>query len=311
MPVGTTPYPTAQDSLNVAILASNDGSGPNGMEGNVLNPETNPQVLPAFFTQWRYLQDRLISGGVDTFAKTQVVANLPQTATSDPKVLMVLTYNGYFDGQVWHGPNITAPSWDIDATYTQGMTVTFNNIYYVALPNSTANTGMEPDISGQFWQPFNQLGPTLPIDLVKPLELWECSSSGGTRWIPMTQAPDSITPSVIQPRFGSWSGTYDRIFLPGASQYNNLLIKYLPRLPDIVTFETPLMVIGSERALAYLVLEQLSGARGGPMAAQYHEQAEWHISQILNQTVRKQAYAQFVRKPFRSRNRGYGSRSGL
>src|SRR5271170_3545281 len=158
MPTLTTPYDTAQIALNDAIIFANDGGGPAGMNGNVLNPSTNPTVLPAFQERWRYLQHRLISAGVDTFTKDQVVFALPQSATSNPRINMILTYNGFFDGQVWHGPNITAPQWSNAATYTQGMTVSFNNTYYVALPSNATNQNQEPDTATSFWQPFTNLG---------------------------------------------------------------------------------------------------------------------------------------------------------
>ena len=311
MPVPTTPYDSAQTALNDAIIFANDGAGPNGMQGNVLNPTSNPQVLPAFQERWRYLQQRLISAGVDTFTKDQVIFALPPTAVSNPRVNMILTYNGYFNGQVWTGPNVTAPQWSNAVTYTQGMTVSYNNTYYVALPNSGTNLNMEPDTNPNFWQQFTNLGPCLPADLIKPLECWECIT-GGQNWVPMRQVPDAVTTNVIQPYHGVWGFSNDRWVTPGASLTTDIRMKYLAMAPDIVSFESPLMVRGCSTALALLVLDQLSGGRGGSMQVTFKDRAEEAINQIINQTVRKQAYSQFVRAPFRSRGGSWrGRRSGL
>jgi hypothetical protein len=308
MPVQTTPYSTAQDALNFAIIASNDGGGPLGMAGNVLNTTSNPQVLPAFQNNWIYLQQRLISCGVDTFTKTEVVFNLPASGTSNAGVPMILTYNGYFNGVVWSGPNVTAPLWNSGNTYTQQMTVTFNNTFYVALPNNGTNLNQEPDTATTFWAPFNNIGPTLPPDLVKPLECWSQMPGNGF-WTPMKQLPDSITVWNVQQRFDRWLFENDKLILPGCTQDQNLKMKYLAMAPPIATWNSPLMVRGCERALGYLVLADLSGGRGGPMADVYKAKAEEAINQILNQTVRKQAYASYVRQPFRGSGRG--RRSGL
>lgn len=310
MAVLTSPYDQAQVALNDAIIFANDGNGPNGMAGNVLNPATNPQVLPAFQERWRYLQQRLISAGVDTFTKDVVIFGLPPTASASPRNNNILSYNGFYDGHVWHGPNVTAPLWSSGVTYTQQMTVSYNNIFYVAVPNNVTNLNKEPDTHPAFWQPFVTTGPTLPIDLVKPLELWE-SIPGGNAWCEMTQVPDAVIVNTISSRYGIWGFSHDKLILPGVSQSNDLKMKYLAMAPDIVTFESPLMVRGCATALALLALDQLSGSRGGSMAETFKSRAEEAINQIINQTVRKQAYSQFTRRPFRSRGgSSRGRRSG-
>lgn len=298
MAIQTTPYDTAQTALNAAIVFANDAGSPAGMNGNVLNPATNSGVIPALFERWRYLQDRLRSAGVDTFRKEGVVFNLPPSATSNASIPMELTYNGYFNGATWSGPNITAPAWSDVVTYTQGQTVAFNNGYYIALPNAGTNLNQQPDAATTFWAPFNNIGPALPADLIKPLEIWE-RLHGGNVWSPMNQRPDSLNRKVIQPRFGAWYFENDRLQLPAASQANDLRIKYLAQAPDIYDLDSPLMIRGCQTALALLVLDQLAGARGGSQADAFKARAEEAINQIINQTVTKQAYSDFARQPYR------------
>ena len=303
MPTPTTPYPTAQDALNAAITFANDGGSPLGMAGNILNPSRNPQVLPTLQECWIYLQQRLISNGVDTFTKTAPIFGLPAAATSSRRAVMLLTYNGFFDGLTWSGPNITAPLWSHAVTYTQGQTVTYNNVYYVALPNSATNLNQEPDTATTFWVIFTNIGPCLPPDLVKPLEISECNT-GGPAWVPMAQCPDVLANNLITARFRKWAFSNNTLKLPPASQMNDILLTYLAMAPPIATLQSPLMVPGVARALGLQVLYVLSGGRGGPMADTYKVWAEEAINQILNQTVRKQAYSNFERPPYRGGRRG-------
>jgi hypothetical protein len=352
-----TPYDTAQTALTQAIIFSNDAGSPAGIEGNVLNPNTNPAVMPALLERYRYIQARLISEGVDFYTKEAVVYGLPPTASSNPQIKMQLTYNGYWNGQVWSGPYVTAPTWSSSTTYTTGQTVVYNNVYYVlnassslnqepdlnlgvwtiftpnatsatawsdtttytqgqqvayensyyvAQPNSSTNLNQQPDASPLFWAAFSVPGPALPADLIKPLECWEVQTgtiTGG--WAPMKQAPDAINPSIIQPRFQQWIFSHDRIVLPGASYTNNLRIRYLAQAPDITSLDTIIYPRGVSTALAFLVLDMLAGARGGPMAQIFKQRGEEAINQLINQTSRKMAYSQFVRRPFRGNGLGH------
>ena len=356
------PYDTAQTALTDAIIFANDAGSPSGLSGNILNATTNPAILPALVERYRYLQQRLISSGVDTFTKEAVIFALGPSATSNPQIKMLLTYNGYWNGLLWQGPYVSAPTWSsavtynfgntvvlsgvyyvltgaqtslnqspasnigiwnifspgaitvaawaVGTTYTQGQQVSYGNTYYTAQPNATTNVGRTPDVSPLFWAPFAVPGAALPADLIKPLELWEVQTGTGTGgWVPMKQVPDALNPNLIQPRFREWTFSNDKLVLPGASFTNNLRMKYVAAAPDITTLNTFIYPRGVATALALLLLDQLSGARGGPMAQIFKERAEEAISQIINQTVRKQAYSQFVRRPFRGP--GMGRRSGL
>lgn len=297
------PYDTARDALNSAIIFADDGGSPAGMAGNILNPSVNPQVIPALQERWRYLQHRLISAGVDTFTKDQIVFALPPSGSGNARNVVILTYQGFFDGLIWHYVT-PAAAWDAGASYTAysvsppavASLVAFNNTQYMAIQNST---GKRPDIETSYWVQFTNVGMALPSDLVKPLEAWECAS-GGNAWTAMTQAPDSLpTHRPIQPRFDQWAFQNDRmVFLP-SSQTNDIRIKYLAIQPDIFDLDSPLYVRGCVTALALLVLDQIAGARGGPMADTFKARAEEAINQLINQTVRKMSYAQYVRQPFR------------
>jgi hypothetical protein len=249
MPSGPgQPYDSAGAILQDAIIFTNDAGGPNGLAGDILNAD-RAYTIPLLNERYRWLQQRLISEGVETMTKYGIIIGLPPFAGTNIRVNVTLGYEGYFDGnQVWPPPL------------------------------------------------------NLPYDLIKPLELWECQT-GNQVWIPMTQASDSISTRSQNSRFRIWDYEQDVVIMPGATQQNDLKIKYLCIDPDITSTASSVLVARCQTALAYLVAEQAAKMRGGlEQAMQYHADAEAAIAEIVNRSARKEVYANFQRRPFRSRN---------
>ena len=250
MPViQANPFDNAQYILNIAVANSGDAGGPQGLAGNILNVN-QPYVITMLSERYRYLQDRLIAGGVETFSKYGHIYGITPTQTGNPRTLVTISALGYWDGQ-------------------------------------------------QVWP-----GITLPPDLIKPLEMWECQT-GGTAWVPMIQAADSISTRSTSYRFNIWDFENETLFLPGASQQNDIKMKYLCYAPDITGPQSQIMILHAQTALAALMIEAASLMLGGiESAAVWHTRANDAINQIINRTARKEAYASFHRIPFRSRSRG-------
>jgi hypothetical protein len=103
------PYDTAQIILNTAISLAGDGGGPQGMLGNILNPNRNPQVMPTLFERWRYFQQRLRSAGSDTFSKDAIIYAIPASTGGNPSILMALGFFGLWDGSEWIAADSTSP----------------------------------------------------------------------------------------------------------------------------------------------------------------------------------------------------------
>lgn len=152
--------------------------------------------------------------------------------------------------------------------------------------------------------------PTLPADLIVPLEIWERQSDTINRWSRMGQVSDSITTSSQTAAFGEWDWENDTLFLPGATQTNDVKMKYIAFAPPISGPNSQVFVLGCKVALAALIGEMASGSRGGMEAAAYYKAiADNEIQLLLAPYARKEQYASFVRKPFRgSRRRSRWSR---
>ncbi len=149
---------------------------------------------------------------------------------------------------------------------------------------------------------------TLPPDMIKPLELWECVS-GQQHWTPMKPVSDSIASRPTTSRFGVWDFQNDTLILPGASQTNDLKIKYMCSFPDITGPDSQIMILWSQTFLACQLVSEVSGMLGGLEAqADFAKRAIAAKARIVNRTARKEAYMAFNRQPFRARGSGRGRR---
>jgi len=151
--------------------------------------------------------------------------------------------------------------------------------------------------------------PTLPPDLIVPLEIWSRQSATINRWAKLGQVSDSITTSSQTSAFGEWDWETDTLFLPGSTISNDLRIKYILFAPELTGPDSQVFVVGCKVALAALIGEMAAKSRGGSeAAAAFKAESENEIQLLLAPYARKEQYASFVRKPFRGNRRGRWSR---
>ncbi len=174
------------------------------------------------------------------------------------------------------------------------------------LPSATADPTVQMQLmyTGYYNGQQNFASPTLPSDFIEPLEIWERGSvTSGTNtspWTRMTQAADSIATRAITAAFRIWDYESDILYLPGASQSNDIKMKYLVATPRLISTTQQVPILDCEVALGALIAELLSMSRGGPEAtAQFHARAEAEVMLIVSNTARKEVYASFNRLPFR------------
>jgi hypothetical protein len=142
---------------------------------------------------------------------------------------------------------------------------------------------------------------TLPLDMVKPLELWECIT-GQQSWVPMKQAADNIASRPTTGRFRIWDFQNDILILPGSSQTNDLKIKYLGSFPDLTGVNSVIYILRSQTFLACQLVSEVAEMLGGiEMAATFHQRAVEAKARISNRTARKESYGSYNRTPFRGR----------
>jgi hypothetical protein len=180
---------------------------------------------------------------------------------------------------------------------------TINAVPVIAVADPA--TQIQIDYVGCFDGLHNTDQPVIPVDLLEPLEFWERQNVAGENtnpWREMKQASDSISTRAQTSTFGIWDWEDDTLFLPGATQVNDLKLKYLAYAPQITGPDSVLLMARCKPAMASLMAEAVCKARGGlESAAAFKTDAEAAIQAIIARTAEKEQYASFVRRPFRTR----------
>jgi hypothetical protein len=300
-----SPFPQVEDALIAARALCNDMS--QSVLGNLL-ADNQPFVVPYADLAHKTLRKMLTREGVNAYSAYGYATGLTPVATTDPTTQVQLTYQGYYDGVAWHGPNVTAPTWNNAVTYLQGQLVTYSGIYYIALANSGTNLNMEPNISPTFWAYFNAQGPVLPSNFLEPLEVWErgtvTSGVNSSAWKPMKQASDSISTRSQTGRFNIWDWQSSILYLPGATQENDLKFKYLLATPRLTSVNSIIPIADCDVAMGALIAAMFSAARGGQEAAGFQAIAEQQATLLATPTAIKEEFASFNRRPFRATRAG-------
>lgn len=245
--VSVAPYVSLEGILNTARIKINDAGGANGLSGSILN-DAQPYTFAMAQERYLYLQDRLISGGVETFTRYGYIRCIPPTANNNARVMVSITFQGYFNGM---------------------------------------------DINPRV---------VLPPSCLKPLEIWECNT-GGQRWIPMRQLPSSLNSHAQTARFCVWDFKQDTLYMPGATQTNDLRLKMLTYAPTLTGPSSPVLVLNCQTALGLLIASEACRMNGGFDAAKniLDPLAEDAIHLIINRSAIKESYSSFQRRPFRRR----------
>jgi hypothetical protein len=147
----------------------------------------------------------------------------------------------------------------------------------VILSNLSPVSAQDPSIqvfvgySGYFDGAVMHATPTLPSDLVQPLEVSEQTVGTNVQYSPMHR-PQGGIPSIFQ---GQWLQYWDwrnyGIYMPGSTQAKNLRLKYTAGQPPLnvpaSSFKTTVVnILDSADVLAMMIAAQYAFARGGASA---------------------------------------------
>lgn len=151
----------------------------------------------------------------------------------------------------------------------------------------------------------NPPGPILPPDMVGPLKLWERQSGTTQRMSEMYQSQDGL-PSRGKLLFNrEWIWENDLLQFCGATQVNDMQLRYNAWFPDIQpdqnglgTNQVPLLRCAE--ALAACVLFNYALSRGSPQIPAANDMAEKYIREMTLGTVRQKQRANHRRRPYGS-----------
>lgn len=180
------------------------------------------------------------------------------------------------------------------------------NLLPVQNPGGVADTTIQVQLTytGYFDGVQQHQNPTLPPDMLEPLEVWERQNGSVDAWTPVMQAANNIPTLVQTYRFRYWDWESDTLYFPGATIARDIKIEYLKMLPTLTDVNSPVLIVDCQDTMAMLLLEKVAKMRGGvEMAAVFKQEAENEMQLLIAPTATKEQYASFHRKPFRGRGR--------
>jgi hypothetical protein len=145
--------------------------------------------------------------------------------------------------------------------------------------------------------------PQLPTDMLVPLRLWERQTGSTELWIPMQQRKDGLPGENQQQRLRYWEWRTDGLVFLGATQSEDIRVRYESFLPDVVQGTDPIQIRVATDAVAYFTAGFACQSRGSPAAAQFESMGEEASRKMKVRGVRRQQHTMHRRKPYgRSRS---------
>jgi len=230
--------------------------------------------------------------GLPSSAYTSVesVLNLARVLVNDALVTIggeILTDNAVF----------TFPLLNFAATYlcneltNNGMKLfTMETVLTPILAIAVNDPGTQVNVSdtGYFDGVSNHQFPQLPTNLQEPVDLWERQTGSLAQWQKMIPRPDGL-PSVIQnATLGIWEYRGEALYFTGATQSNDVRIRYTTTGIQFVTPNDSVMIRGADPALANLMAASYIHTRNPQAAASFAEAGESLIAQLVTAEVRSQ-----------------------
>ena len=123
----------------------------------------------------------------------------------------------------------------------------------VAVFTPANDPGQQVNISdsGYFDGAVTHAAPQVPVDLLEPQRLWERQTGSIENWVDMNECPGGLPSTTPSSRFRMWEWRQDGIYMPGATQSNDLRLRYTGSHATLVTVNDTLLFRGAVGAIAY------------------------------------------------------------
>lgn len=169
-----------------------------------------------------------------------------------------------------------------------------------------ADPGQQVNISdvGYFDGSEQHYPPALPSNLMVPLRLWERQTGTQEYWHPMEEVTDGL-PSVSQgERLGMWEWRTEIIWMPGATQENDLRLRYEADAVQFATVNDSVEIRGSQSALANYLAAVFVNSRNPQAAASFSAAGDDFTEMIIRENTHALQRKTVTRKSYGLRGRG-------
>ena len=172
-----------------------------------------------------------------------------------------------------------------------------------------AVSGVDPSIQVVLNDTQNQMTtvsptPQIPTDLLVPVRIWERQTGSSEPFVPMYQRKDGLPSETQQERLRYWEWRTDGIVFLGATQSNDIRLRYESVLPDVVQGTDTIQLRGAQDSIAFYAAALAAQSRGSPQARVFASAGDEAIRKILVRGTRRQQHAMHRRRPYgwRSQN---------
>jgi len=166
--------------------------------------------------------------------------------------------------------------------------------------------GIQVNISdtGYFDGTQNHQLPQVPTDLNVPLFLWERQHGSAEEWIPMTQALDGLPSYPQGDRLKWWEWRSDTLAFVGATQNNDIRLRYASSHPLLATPKDILFFRGATGCVAYKMVSTYLASKNPEAAQMADSVATSRASQLTTRNARMKQTAPTTRQSYGNLNRG-------
>jgi hypothetical protein len=155
--------------------------------------------------------------------------------------------------------------------------------------------------------------PVLPADMLAPLRLEERPSApdnspnNSASYTPMARTSDGLPSRCPTVKLCQWEWKSDKIYMIGSTAYNDVRLRYIKRLPDLLDSTDLVLVVNCSDALAYYTVMEFARPRGSALADKYEMLGDAEIDKMLAPNVKARQRMNLRRRPYSGRN---GSNNG-
>lgn len=167
---------------------------------------------------------------------------------------------------------------------------------YISFIGTFDGTGMHPN-------------PILPPDMIIPSRLWERQSATSQIYVQMFPVNDGLPSRPQTGWLREWDWINDKLYMCGATQVNDVRLRYTAFLPDLTDGNSEVLIIDAKDALAFYVAEAYAATRGSVLAPDLGAKGDYFMKQIANRTAKRLQRGNHRRVPYSARGsrRGWGS----
>ena len=180
-----------------------------------------------------------------------------------------------------------------------------------AIPVCAASVQTDPGVQlfmsyTEFFDGVNSFTtPVLPQDLMIPLRLWERQNGTLCNFYEMYPVNDGLPSIGRNASLVYWDWINSTLYLIGATQVQDIRMRYIRRLPAVSQASDPILIPDSKNAIANRIAYTFANARGSELADKFLAQSDADIQRIVSRTSRKKQRGSHRRMPY-----GGGGSSG-